>query len=355
MKRKKDRRCGGMVYAMTNASVNNEVILFHRGDCGRLTRIQSYATGGSGTGTAVIDPLASQGSLILSHHGCFLFAVNAESDSISSFRVGAHGTLTLVDVEPSGGVKPNSLSVSGNLLYVSNVGNASNSIASNITGFRIDNDGFLTPIIGATYPLSTTTAQPACVVFSPDGSQLVVSEVNTNRIIVFQVNIDGTLNGPTINNSSGGGPFGSVFLYTGLLLVSEAGANALSSYNVTGGGSLNTISGSVPNGQSAVCWVAASRCKPYAFTSNTGSGTITTYCVSNNGSLVLEDIVYSTRREIAAPIDSGVSRDGCNFYVLNGNQGSISVFLIRNGCLILLQVIRDTGLPILGAQGLAVL
>ncbi len=345
----------GTVYAMTNAE-DNAVIAFYRDKDGRLTRMKAFPTGGSGTGVAVVDPLQSQGSLILSSDGCFLFAVNAGSNSISSFRVSEHGALTLVDVECSGGVMPNSLSVFHNLLYVSNIGNAEQNFDSNVTGFWVTRDGHLRRIKNSTRALSTPDAQPACVVFSSDGSQLVVSELSTNRLSVFQVNRDGTLTGPTVNESSGAGPFGSVFLPKEILLVSEAGANALSSYEVENDGTLDTISGSVPNGQTAVCWVVASRHGPFAYTSNTGSGTITTYRIKDNGRLVLSDIVYSTLDEIAAPIDSGISKDGCNFYVLNGNQGSISVFYIgRDGKLILIQVVDNVGLPTLGAQGLAVL
>ncbi|HBQ87385.1 MAG TPA: hypothetical protein DD811_13045, partial [Syntrophomonas sp.] len=99
----------GMVYAMTNSAAGNKVIAFRRGANGRLTRVKAYETGGRGTGKAQVDPLASQGSLILSRGGGFLFAVNAGSNSISSFRVANSGRLTLVNVVPSGGVKPNSI------------------------------------------------------------------------------------------------------------------------------------------------------------------------------------------------------------------------------------------------------
>jgi len=349
----KRRRHVGAVYSMTNAAANNEVIAFRRRRNGTLTRINAYPTGGSGTGEAIVDPLGSQGSLILSHHGRFLFVVNAGSDSISSFRVSRRGELTLINTEPSGGVRPNSLAVFGSLLYVTNVGNAAN--ASNITGFRVGFDGSLTLIAGSTHALSTATALPACVVFSPDGSQVVVSERNTNILSVFHVNIDGTLTGPTVNNSSGAGPFGSVFLRRGALLNAEAGANALSSYSLADNGVLSIISGSVQNFQSATCWVSKSRSEHFAFTSNTGSHTITIYRIGLGGTLTARDIVYSTFRAQGAPIDNGVSRDGRDFYALNGNQGSISVFRIgRNGRLIRLQVIKDTGLPEIGAQGLAV-
>ncbi len=356
MHRMKYKKQQGMVYAMTNAAGTNEVIALCRDRDGRLTFAKAYATGGSGTGEAVVDPLQSQGSLVLSHDGRLLFAVNAGSNSISSFRVNECGMLKLIDIDPSGGVRPNSLAVIDKLLYVSNVGDDVNSIPSNVTGFRIKSDGHLQQISGSTHQLSDAYAVPACVVFRPDGSQLVVSELSTNNISVFQVNSDGTLTGPTVNTSSGAGPFGAVFASYGLLLVSEAGANALSSYDTNFNGTLDVISGSVANGQTAVCWVAASWYKPFAYTSNTGSGTITTYEINDNGELFLSDIVYSTLDQIGAPIDSGLSKDGYNFYVLNGNQGSISAFCIgRNGQLALIQVIEDVGLPTLGAQGLAVL
>jgi 6-phosphogluconolactonase (cycloisomerase 2 family) len=75
------------------------------------------------------------------------------------------------------------------------------------------------------------------------------------------------------------------------------------------------------------------------------------------GALRIVDNVPATGRMAAgAPIDCGVSRDGRNFYALNGNQGSVSAFSIdTNGRLMLLQVLTRTGLPSLGTQGMAVL
>ncbi len=354
-------RLVGIVYAMTNAADNNEVVAFRRRTNGTLVRIRSYATGGEGTGVREItgatpqdgiDPLASQGSLALSRDGRFLFAINAGSGSISSFRVAASGALDLADVEPSNGGIPNSLGTFGSLLYVSNVRDPSQSYGSNITGFRIETDGRLTRIAGAVASLSTIDAQPACVAITPDGRQLIVSELTTNSLTVFPINGDGTLDVATVNSSSGAGPFGSVFLSTGVLLVAEAGTNALSSYGVGIDGSLIPISRSVPSGQAATCWVVVSRDERYAYTSNTGSGTISIYRVTN-GVVALMESVPSIPNIAAGPIDSGVSRGGTNFYVLNGARGSITAFRIRSdGQLTRLQTIG--GLPTLGAQGLAV-
>ncbi len=355
----------GMVYAMTNEAVNNQIVAFRRDKEGKLTHVRAYPTGGGGTGTTEVssatpqdgvDPLASQGSLILSKDAGLLFAVNAGTGSISSFRVGTNGSLTLADVEPSRGLQPNSLAVFGNRLYVTNVGGKADNYASNISGFRVEQDGRLTPIAGARYSLSTPDAQPACVVVNPDGRLLVVSELTANRLSSFRIRSDGTLTGPIVNESAGDGPFGSAFLSDGTLLVSEAVSNSLSSYNTAVDGALSVIIGSVPNGHTATCWVVTSQDEHFAYTTNAGSGSISIYAVNDDGDIeFLENVASTLEGTSAAPIDCGVSMDGNNFYVLNGNKGWLSVFRIgAEGRLTRLQVLKDTGLPALGSQGIAI-
>lgn len=89
-------RAARMVYIMSNNEVMNQIIAFHRDMNGMLTFMGSYSTNGRGTGTREVstatandgvDPLASQGSLTLSRDSRFLLAVNAGSDSISSFMI----------------------------------------------------------------------------------------------------------------------------------------------------------------------------------------------------------------------------------------------------------------------------
>ena len=188
-------------------------------------------------------------------------------------------------MKPSGGAQPNSVGVFGNLLYVSNVGDAANQFSSNISGFCIDDNGHLTPIPGSIRSLSTINAQPAQVLFTRDGSKIVVPELTTNHLSVFHVNKNGTVTGPIINESNGMTPFGSYFLSSGLLLVTEAGSNALSSYSLSDNGILHVISGSVPTGQKATCWVTTTRNEHFAYATNTLSGTITTYRIDRNGAL----------------------------------------------------------------------
>ncbi|MGG3469552.1 beta-propeller fold lactonase family protein [Neobacillus pocheonensis] len=356
-----------MVYMMTNNEVMNRIIAFSRDANGMLTFVGSYPTYGIGTGTKEVstatandgvDPLTSQGALTLSRDGRFLLAVNAGSHSISSFIITDNGTLVITDVKPSGGAQPNSVDVFGNLVYVSNVGNPANNFTSNITGFHIDDNGRLTPFPGSTHSLSTFNAQPAQVLFTPDGSKILVTELTSNHLSVFRVHKNGMITGPIVNNSYGQGPLGAYFLSSGILLVTEADSNALSSYSLSDDGILHVISGSVPNGYKTACWVVPTKDERFAYITNTLSGTISTYRIEPNGVLSVVKHITSTPPGTAPglPMDVGVSKDGRHFYTLNGNQGTVSVFNIQDdGSLVRVQVAAWTSFPYLGSQGLAVL
>ncbi len=350
----------GMVYIMTNSATENDIAAFRRNDNGTLAFRAFYATRGQGTGPIGngVDPLISQGSLILSRYRRFLFAVNAGSNSITSFRVMHDGGLVLASVVNSGGVKPISITVHRNILYVSNAGNESTGAASNITGFRIDRCGVLTMIPNSTRPLSTTEAQPANILFTPSGRQIAVTERNTNKITIFAIASNGHASLQKVNNSNGSGPFGMVFRWDDLLLVAESGSNALSTYSLDSNGNLTVISGSVPTGQLATCWVSLDKSERHAYTSNTGSRTISTFRVNRDGTLELERNTFSTpeEEEGGAPIDNAVSTNGKYFYALNGNEGTVSAFKIcSHGRLARIQVASGEGIPQLGTQGIAVI
>ncbi|WP_454052953.1 lactonase family protein [Clostridium sp. Marseille-Q7071] len=341
-----------MVFSMTN-ELDNSVVALMRDSMGTLSCPKVYKTGGSGTGLQQVDPLGSQGSITLSSDGRFLFVVNAGSNSISTFHICEWG-LTLVSVVPSGGVFPNSLTVNNHNLYVTNSGNPPQ-IPANVTGFHIESDGHLSIISGSQKPLSSDNAQSKCIVSSVFGDKLVVSEGVTNNLSVYEVNRDGSLEGPIVNPSNGIGPFGSAYLNNNLLLVTEVTTNALSSYKVTDNGILNVISGSVLNNQSATCWVSVTPNENRAYTSNAGNGTITRYNINHEGVLTVVESIPSTPNRTGSPIDSGIDLCGQNFYVLNGGEGSISVFEIEeDGHLVLLQIFQDTRLPKIGAQGMAI-
>src|SRR5256884_5239259 len=200
------------VYTLTNQVAGNAVAVFTRAAVGTLTAAGTIATGGTGTGAG----LGSQGAVALSDDGRRLFAVNAGSNDVSVFDIGPAG-LTLASRTASGGTLPISLTVHGNVLYVLNAGGS-----GNISGFAVGSSGDLTPIAGATLPLSGSTVGPADVQFSPDGRHLVVTEKNTNLLDVYAVGASGVASGPTTTASAGGTPFGFAFGLRNDLFVSEA-------------------------------------------------------------------------------------------------------------------------------------
>lgn len=362
-----DRRDhSGAVYVMTNDPEGNEIAAYSRNDKGLLEFLKKYPTDGLGSGGG-LDPLASQGSLILSPSGRWLFAVNAGSDDISVFRT-RHGKLKLIGVFDSGGEFPVSLTIYHDLLYVLNAGGSSN---PNITGFKVGHKGDLEPLHGSSREL--TPGGYHQVGFDPSGDFLVITEgdpAGDNNIHVFAVDRRGRPDNYAVTSPSEGiVPFGFIFGDHGELLVSEAGSGAVTSYKILRDGSLKVINPSVKNGQTATCWIAGND-DGFVYTANTGSNTISLYeLVSGkdrdnrrfdndkkgfkprSGKSRLELLDFAAGAGVG-PIDLTTAGDGRFLYVLNGNNGSVGMFRINaDGSLKDLGTIG--GLPSPFAQGIA--
>src|SRR5687768_7502487 len=103
----------GAVFTLSNSAAGNAVLAFARSADGSLTPAGSFATLGNGTGAG----LGSQGAVVLSDDGELLFAVNAASNTITSFAVDG-SSLTRVSTVASGGTLPISLTTHADILYV---------------------------------------------------------------------------------------------------------------------------------------------------------------------------------------------------------------------------------------------
>ena len=328
---------GGAVFTETNASANAVQAYAQAGD-GTLTPAAAYPTGGSGTGAA---GLGSEGALALDRG--WLLAVNAGSNDVSAFRVrGTH--LVLVNRVPSGGTTPNSVTLDHGIAYVLNSGGT-----GNISGFKLTRNG-LVPLSGATQPLSSATAGAVQVSFTPARDQLVVSEKGANTIDTYPVDRWGRAGPGTAHASAGAAPFGFAFGRHDSLLVTEAGASALSSYQLD---PFATITASLLNGQGAACWAASTRTGRLVYTANAATDSISAYSVAWDGSLALVTPGGATAQLAAGthPLDEAISRDR-TLYVNGGNTGTINAFRINgNGSLTSLGSV--SGLPA-GFGGLAV-
>jgi 6-phosphogluconolactonase (cycloisomerase 2 family) len=338
-----------MVYVLTNQTTGNAVAMFRRADNGLLEAAGAAPTGGLGTGSGI----GSQGAVVLSDNGRWLLAVNPGSDDVSVFAVTSHG-LALTDRVSSGGVRPISITLHKDLMYVLNAG-----AAGNITGFRLDRHGRLSPLANSTRPLSNNgvgdAPGPAQVAFSPDGDMLIVTEKATNLLLAYIVGREGLATGPVVQPAAGVTPFGFAFTRQGTLVVSEAfggapNASAVSSYAVNHG-SIQTVSASVPTGQTAACWIAVSKNGKFAYSTNAGSGSVSAYAVQRDGSLTLIDGRAGVTGDGTGPIDVMVSHNGQYLYVLNGRVPSIAIFAIQDDGL-LTPLGSMSGLPA-GAVGMA--
>lgn len=317
----------GAVYSMTNDAAGNAVAVFTRGASGELSFSGTVPTGGLGSGGG----LGNQGSLGLSDDNRFLFVVNAGSDEVSAFAVSPVG-LTLVDRVPSAGPRPVSLTISHDVLYVLNAGGA-----GNIAGFRIAQDGSLSPIPGSIQPLSGAAATGAAqIAFSRDGRTLAVSEKATNMIDVYSVDANGVASAPNSQPSAGQTPFGLDFGHRGLLVVSEAfgggaGQASASSYRVGRDGTIEVVTATLGNTQTAACWAAVSKDGLFAYTSNTPSGTISGYRIDpTDGSLSLVDADGRTAVTNPGdrPLDIAFNHNGRYLYVLNSGVGTVGAYAI---------------------------
>jgi DNA-binding beta-propeller fold protein YncE len=189
----------GAVFTLSNSPAGNRVLVWERAPNGALLAVGAVSTGGTGTGAG----LGSQGALALSGNHRWLYAVNPGSDEVSVFRVyGTH--LQLMEVAPSGGDMPISITAHGELVYVLNAGGD-----GNIQGFQRSATGILQDIDGSNLPLSQPAPGPAQIEFAPNGRHLVVTEKATNRIDYYRVHADGSASGPHWRASAGRPPSAS--------------------------------------------------------------------------------------------------------------------------------------------------
>jgi 6-phosphogluconolactonase len=311
------------VYILSNEADANRIVVFARASDGTLTPGNAYATGGRGSAGG----LGSQGALAFDAASERFFAVNAGDASISMLSLESDGSLVPRSKVSSGGVKPVSITVSGDLVYVVNSGDATT--PANIAGFRIQGTTLAT-VAGSTQPLSAALPGPAQIQFAPDGKSIVVTEKGTNMIDTFTL-ANGVASRPDIQASAGQTPFGFAWSPSGQLLVSEAfgggaGLGAATSYTFSTSAKVSPISSSIKSTQSAPCWVVYA--KGHAYTTNTASNTISAYTVGSDGHLVLDQADGIAATTKAAPIDADVS-DGDGFlYVLDAKDHAIGSYAI---------------------------
>jgi 6-phosphogluconolactonase len=306
----------GFVYVQTNDAADNEVAVFLRGGDGTLERRAAYSTGGKGSG---VPHLPSQSSVVLSEGR--LFVTNASSNDVTVFAA-EDERLVAVDRLASGGTAPRSVAVHGDRVYVLNAEGE-----PNVSGFVLQ-DERLVPVEGSTRMLGAGS-DPAQVAFSPDGRTLLVTDRASDGIHAFAVADDGILAEAVTHPSSGATPYGFDVTPEGVVVVTEAagaqvGKASASSYRLEGPAELAPVSGAVGNTRSEVCWAVVSKDGRSAFVTNFADGTISSYEIASDGSIVLREAVAATTIDGQAGIrDEALSSDGRYLYALHADSGQV--------------------------------
>jgi len=157
---------------------------------------------------------------------------------------------------------------------------------------------------------------------------LAVTERGTDAISTFVVGEDGRAQERVTIASSGQTPYGFDFTREGAMIVTEAfggtiGQAAASSY-VRKGTGIEPVSGSIGDTRSEVCWAAVTHDSRFAYVTNFGDGTISSYAVAGDGALTLRDpVAGSTRLGEKGVRDEAITRDGRYLYAIDADARQI--------------------------------
>jgi len=350
------------VFTMTNGKESNEIIMYSRNSDGKLTLSEPESeddntTGGNG-GAALdgnsSDPLGSQDSIIVA--GECLIAVNAGSNTITSFLIETDKKIAHKSLVPSGGSIPISLTEHCGVLYVLNAGDG-----GNIHGFTLDPKSCkLTSIADSKHllgqarlagdpdlPMSPPLfSAPTQISFTPNGRSLLVSIKGIRgatafggSIIQFRVDRSTFLaeSNPTENLIGTDSPFPFSFDFNDkdrILLVTPFGGMAgednpngdgtvLSYRSVAQSMGISRIDRIILNGAQGTCWIKYN--DGCAFTTDSDTNSISGVSVNNNG-MLSNSIVAAVGSEepgkLNRPLDLNFSGDGF-LYVLSTNSDQI--------------------------------
>ena len=335
----------GHVYTLDNDGSSNSVVILNRLADGTLSEMTGspVAAGGKGLVVPAGGDLDSQGPLRI--HGKHLLAVNAGSDSIAVFEIAPSGALKPVAGSPfpSGGSHPMSLAVHDDIVYVANqaVPFANPRSAPNVTGFRLDKAGRLTPIARSTieFPFGEGPAQ---VEFNATGTVLAVTAgfQTDGSVRSFAVQSNGRLKeGPgspfkARRDSGLSGTVGFSFTADGRrIMVTNFRGSAIRVFSVDPKTAALTLEGApYPNNQRAMCWAVLGPDGKTLYASNYVTNNVSVFSITEEDTLDL--IGNSAPKRFSSPSvpdskELRVSPDGKFLYLIGPIATEIAIFSLE--------------------------
>ena len=406
---------GGHLYIQTN-EIENAIIHYQRSANGMLTEVTRVRTGGAGSGQ--YKPISGQESAPNSFEGAssifitadrrFLFTTNGGDNSVSSFKIGDDGRLSLVDVKATGNpvegrsgtaksvayspktrtlfvlhsfgadhLRLMSVDAEGKLTtrperYTVNTYSKRNRVATMVV--VSPNEEFV--LVGTTFdePIALTG-------FYPDGSPILwvqraggaLHSIASNApdpdgLAVFPLQKDGSLGTAKFYDAKAGSPFYIAFL-------NERPDTFVIGYAVGDGCSMCTIEkdGTISIGPlvkidtsagvpTELCWLAISPDDRTLYATNFGYSNICSYHINGHGLEIARDPACpkvpgdGTARGLngtvtSGPSDSWITPDGAHLYQIYGNASKLVGYATQpDGSL---TEITNVKIPYNSPQGLA--
>jgi 6-phosphogluconolactonase (cycloisomerase 2 family) len=322
------------VYVLSNIGQlpnKNSVLAFKNDGTGKLSLITGspFATGGSGVfeQNSVFSPgFQADQEIVVNSAGTLLFAVNGDSNTITSFGINSDGSLTNLNTANSNGTDPVSigldeLSPAGPQITVVNQADdplQTNNVG-NITSFTVDlTTGILTPVANSTINAAAGSL-PAQALVSPSGKFVfVVQFMGGGLFTSYDVGAGGLL----VANNSMIPVRGPVFLGAAAhpkqraLYVGMPAVNQMAVYTYSSAGVL-AFAKDIVNPGSLICWLTVDPTGSHLYTVESGTRTLTLYNISGSNYLKPLQVQHITLKGTTdAPTNVKLDPTGQFLYVL---------------------------------------
>jgi len=406
---------GGHLYIQTN-EVRNAIIHYSRSANGEITEMDRYLTGGAGSG--VFKPISGQesapnafegaGSIVLTPGRRLLFTTNGGDNSVSSFRVGDDGRLTLLDVKPTGNPVEGRSGTAKSLAYAQSCDTLYVLHSFGPDHLRLmscDAQGRLTPraerytvnthdkpnrvstmvvvspdekfvFVGTTFdePIVSTGVYPdgSPILWVQRGGgafhSIASNAPDPDGLAVFPLREDGSLGTARFYDAGGGSPFYIAFLHgrpdtfvIGYAVGDGCAMGTIGKDGKIGIGPLVKIdtSGGLP---SELCWLSVSPDDRTIYATNFGYSNVSSYRINGSGLEIARDPACpkvpgdGTARGLcgdvtSGPADSWLTPDGAYLYQIYGNAAKLVGYATQpDGSL---HEITSAVIPYNSPQGLA--